>query len=130
MINMGNVNFKRNQIIWTDLGQDGKGSEHKGVRPAYVISNNIGNNKSNIVKVAIIGTKQHQVDKKKSKLLPTQFVLKKEETGLEEDSIFFAEQVRTISKERVKGFVGQVTNKEIINQVNRALMVADGIIEI
>lgn len=104
---------KRGEIYLLDIG-DGKGSEQKGVKYGIVIQNNVGNIHSPNTIVAII-TSQHKT------LMPTHvdFMFKKESTIL-------AEQIRTVSKERLIRKVGEVS-EDTMRELDRALMISLGL---
>jgi mRNA interferase MazF len=97
-------NIYRGQIYWVNFGQDGIGSEQCGIRPAYVIQNNTGNKYSpNIIVIAITS----QLTKKE---IPTHTIISQLESdvcGLEKESVVLAEQIRTIAKQRVVGYIGE-----------------------
>lgn len=90
-------------IFFVDLGE-GVGSVQKGRRPCMIIQNNIGN-KFSPTYIVVCLTKQVKI-RKNGKLLPTQMLLHKEETGLDYDSVICFEQIRTVSKEQLKEKVG------------------------
>ena len=89
--------------------------EQAGVRPAVVISNNMGNTYSPVVIVAPLTTK-------KKKELPTH--IKTLATG--RASTVLCEQIVTISKERLLGYVASLSDQEI-KELNRAVSISLGI---
>ena len=97
-----NLDIQRGQIYWVDFGSNTTGAEQGGIRPALVIQNNIGNSKSPaIVAIAI-------TSKLKSMHLPVHVVIDDlESCGLTENSMVLTEQVKTIDKSRVVGYIGE-----------------------
>lgn len=113
--------YKRGQIIYLDLGVEGiKGSEQKGERPCVVIQNNTGNHFSpNLIVVPVTS----QLTKKP---IPTHVELDRSKYNLDKDSIILAEQVKTVSKERCKNFLGQLEGTDM-DRLNRALSISLGL---
>lgn len=85
---------KRGDVYYADLGI-AVGCEQGGKRPVIIISNNIGNRFSPVVKVVPITA---QIQKAK---LPTHVFLRADVTGLDRDSVAMCEQTRTIDKSRL-----------------------------
>ncbi|SDB40140.1 mRNA interferase MazF [Ruminococcaceae bacterium FB2012] len=90
------------------------GSEQKGHRPVIVIQNNIGNKYSPTTVVAYITTQRKNP-------LPTHVGL--HNTVLKSTSIAMLEQIRTVSKYRLKRYIGTLTNAEM-KKIDRALMIS------
>lgn len=88
-----------------------------GTRPVVVIQNNIGNTYSSTLVVAATTTKQ---DRKKK--MPTHYLIRGN-AAFDEPSVIMLEQIRTIDKERVVGYLGKITAKDMLG-VDRALMVS------
>ena len=116
-----NFEYKRGQIIYLDLGNEGiKGSEQKGERPCVVIQNNTGNHFSpNLIVVPVTS----QLTKR---AIPTHVELDKNKYSLDKDSIILAEQVKTVSKERCKNFLGELEATDM-DRLNRALSISIGL---
>ena len=83
------------------------------IRPAVVISNNANNNFAPTITVLPLSTNTR-------KLYPFQVLLESSLTGLDSDSKAQAEQVRTMSKKRVKGFVKSLPD-EMVERLEQAL---------
>ncbi|MBR2070409.1 MAG: type II toxin-antitoxin system PemK/MazF family toxin [Clostridia bacterium] len=109
--------MKRGEIYYADLGES-VGCEQRGKRPVLVVQNDIGNAFSPTIIVVPITSRQ------KTKI-PTHARI----NTLREDSIALTEQVRTIDRARIKTFVCEVTEDEMI-QVDRALAVAVGLLPV
>lgn len=108
---------RRGQVYYADLSPV-VGSEQGGIRPVVVIQNEWGNRHSPTVIVAAITSK---LDKNK---IPTHVPVSV--TGLEKKSILLLEQVRTIDKRRLKGFVGEIDPK-YLNALDEAIVVSLGL---
>ncbi len=113
--------YLRGDIYYADL-QKGVGSEQEGYRPVVIIQNNVGNKYSPTVIVAAITSK---ADMKPH--LPTHYYLNGED-GLEIPSIILLEQLRTIDKSRLDGYIGHLS-KEHIAGMAHALAVSIDLIE-
>ncbi|MDO5401046.1 MAG: type II toxin-antitoxin system PemK/MazF family toxin [Eubacteriales bacterium] len=111
----------RGEIYYTDLGK-GIGSEQEGRRPVVIVQNDVGNKYSPTVIIAPITT-DHAAKAK----LPTHCCVG-EECGLNSSSVVLLEQLRTIDKRRLEGYVGQL-NKMHIKDINYALAVSIGLDE-
>lgn len=106
------INIKKWDIVWCDLGDDGRGSEQSGGRPCVVIQNNTGNVHSPTTVVACITTK------KKPKL-PTHVKFLTHE--MRENTILF-EQIRTIDKCRIERVISNLP-EEYIAKCEKALYI-------
>lgn len=96
---------------------DGIGSEQRGERPVLVVSNNINNQYSNVVTIVPLTSRS-------KKSLPIHYFLyKKKYIRLPSDiSTVLCEQIRSIDKSRIKGFIEKIDNKdfeEIIKTINK-----------
>lgn len=117
---------KRGEVVLVDLGQEGiKGSEFKGLRPAVVLSNNIGNQHSGIITVAPLTSTQGKPN------LPVHVKLDQRE-NLKIPSLVCLEQIKTISKERA--FIGgkliriAMLSEKKIAEIDNALKIQFGLI--
>ena len=113
--------YMRGDIYYADL-QKGVGSEQEGYRPVVIIQNNVGNKYSPTVIVAAITSK---ADMKPH--LPTHYYLNGED-GLEIPSIILLEQLRTIDKSRLDGYIGHLSEEHIAG-MDHALAVSIDLIE-
>lgn len=113
--------MKRGEIYYIDLSDDDLvGCEQGGsIRPCVVIQNNVGNKYSKTVIIAMISS---QLNKNK---LPTHVDIPSR-SYLEKDSVIFAEQIRTVDRQRVKHKIARLTKEEII-KLNKALAISIGI---
>ena len=107
--------YRRGDIYYADLNPV-CGSEQGGKRPVVVIQNDMGNIHAPTLIVATITTK---TDKRK---FPTHYLVK-ENAAFDEPSTIMLEQLRTIDKNRVLGYLGKIPQKEMLN-VDKALMLS------
>lgn len=106
----------RGAIFYADLDPI-VGSEQKGVRPVVILQNDIGNKYSPTTMIAPITTKEY-----KGKYLPTH-VKVTTLNKLRPHSIILLEQVRTIDKSRLKGYVTMLSEKEM-QSIDKALIIS------
>jgi mRNA interferase MazF len=95
-----------------------QGSEQAGIRPVVIISRNAINEFSSVVIVVPITGREH-----KSRIYPSQVELQVGEGGLTKDSIALGEQVRAISKTRLRKPLGRLPLPKIL-ALNTALKTA------
>ena len=107
----------RGQIHYADLSPV-MGSEQGGKRPVVIIQNDMGNKYSPTTIVAIV-TSKHTKAK-----LPTHCWL--ETKCLPIDSMVELEQVRTIDKRRLCGYMGNVTSNDQ-KRIDKALKISLGL---
>lgn len=105
-------NIIRGAIFYADLDPI-IGSEQKGTRPVLIIQNDLGNKYSPTTIVASISTK-------KDDNLPTHILIKQFDK-VRPNSIIMVEQIRTIDKSRLKGFVGFLDDEQL-KEVNKGLI--------
>jgi len=106
------MTVRRGEIYRVDFGTP-RGSEQGGERPALVIQNNIGNEKSPTTIVAAITSRI-------KKLYPFHVDVTAAESGLREDGTILLEQIRTISRDRLMQRYGQLGDNKM-KEVDRAL---------
>lgn len=116
---MSPITILRGQIYYADLDPS-LGSEQGGVRPVLVIQNDIGNRHSpTLIVAALTG----QIYAKHN--LPTHLLISSS-VGLKMDSIVLLEQIRTIDRMRLLGFVGKLDEKAM-RVVDERLLISLGI---
>ena len=113
--------YLRGDLYYADLGR-GIGSEQKGSRPVVIIQNNVGNRHSPTVIIAAITSKADIKAK-----LPTHYYLDAG-NGLALPSLVLLEQIRTVDKRRLSGYIGRLDERHI-RGINHALAVSIGLIE-
>lgn len=92
-------NIGRGDLYFADL-YPVRGSEQGGVRPVLVIQNDIGNHFSPTIIVAVL------TGKKRSEILT--HVSLEAAFGLKKESTVMLEQLRTIDRERITGYIGHL----------------------
>jgi mRNA interferase MazF len=110
---------KRWQIVYCDMSPV-IGSEQGGYRPVVILSNDIGNRHAPIFIGACITSK---VGKKR---LPTQVIIDNT-CGLSVDSMVECEQIRTLDKTRIKGFIGEITDEAQKEAIEKAMRISLGL---
>lgn len=110
-------NMKRGEIYYASL-EPVIGSEQGGNRPVLVIQNDVGNWFSPTTIVAAITSRQGKTT------LPTHVSISAVE--LPQDSVVLLEQIRTIDKQRLTGFVGHLDEKAML-LVDKAIVISFGI---
>ena len=88
------VGIKRGDIWLVDLNPV-RGSEQRGVRPCLVISNDVANEYAPTA--CVVPLTSNLTGQK----FPTNVVLSREDTGLNQDSLLLGGQLRTVAKERL-----------------------------
>lgn len=110
--------IRRGDIFYADLGET-VGSEQAGIRPVLVLQNDVGNVHSPTLIVAGITSKIKKL------YIPTH-VLLGYGFGLTEESMVMLEQITTIDKQRIRGYVGTV-DSVTMNKIERAMQVSLGL---
>ena len=110
------MEYKRMQVWYADMSPV-VGSEQGGYRAVVIISNDIGNRYSPVIIAAPITS---QIGKKR---LPTQ-VLIKSQFGTLVDSMVSCEQIKTLDKKRLKKLLFEITDPQLIAEIDRAVRVS------
>ncbi len=109
--------ISRGDIYYADLNPV-VGCEQGGIRPVLILQNNIGNRHSpTTIVCAITG--------KPKKPLPTHTAI----TGsgwLSKKSFALLEQIRTIDRTRLRGWIGKLDDQEM-EEINQALSISVGL---
>lgn len=108
----------RGDIYYADLNPV-VGSEQGGIRPVLIIQNDTGNQYSPTVIVAAI-TGQSKRD-----CFPTHVKLDGKYSALLRTSTILLEQIRTLDKRRLLGYIGHI-DQQIMDRVDQALTVSVG----
>ena len=111
-MNSQNSFIQQGDIYLVDFEPALSGEANK-TRPAVIVSNNANNNFAPSVTVIPITTNT-------KKVYPFHIFLAHEDSGLDYDSKAQAEQVRTISKQRLKHHIG-LLDKGYISEIKKAL---------
>lgn len=92
-----------------------EGSEIGKTRPAVIVSNDINNEYADTVTIVPVTTSIE-------KIYPFEVMLRKNVSGLKEDSKVKANQIRTIDKKRIKKVVGRISEK-LMDQIEEAIKI-------
>lgn len=110
--------IRRGDLFYADLNQV-VGSEQGGIRPVLVIQNDVGNHFSPTVVAAAI------TSRKAKNSLPTHILLENV-PGLAPTSLLLLEQLRTIDRKRLRGYIGRISKEKML-EVDAALAISIGI---
>lgn len=110
--------IRRGDIYYAELSPV-VGSEQGGNRPVLIVQNNVGNQHSPTVIVAVLTSKL-------KKNLPTHVSIASGEGNLEMDSTVLLEQIKTINKSRLLRYIGSVT-EHTMDEINRAMAISLGL---
>ena len=110
--------IRRGDLFYADLNPV-VGSEQGGIRPALVIQNDVGNHFSPTVVAAAI------TSRKAKNSLPTHILLENV-PGLAPTSLLLLEQLRTIDRKRLRGYIGRISKEKML-EVDAALAISIGI---
>lgn len=105
--------MKRGEIYFADLNPT-KGREIRKRRPVLIVSNNANNRASDTLTIVPLTSKVARVYPFEVKSLAN-------ESGLSQDSKAMAQQVRTISKERIVGGRAGAVPSALMERVDAAL---------
>ena len=113
------MDISRGDVFYADLG-DVVGSEQGGFRPVLVIQNDVGNKYSPTVIIAAITSRLTKAK------LPTHIELNKDRFNLHKDSVVLLEQIRTLSKTRLKTKLSTLPDS-VMKQIDIAIMISMGL---
>ncbi len=108
------MNYQWN-IFWANLDPS-KGSEQAGRRPVLVISLEEVNQALPIVTVLSITSR-----KSGRKIYPIEVFIKASDSGLSQDSIVMAHQLKAISKDRLGEICGSIKSEELKKKIKEAV---------
>ncbi len=104
--------------VWLVNFNPARGSEQRGIRPALVLQNDVGNQYAATTVVAAITTT--------IRIYPVTIFLKKKTAGLSSDSMVNCAQVLTVDKSRLKKRLGRLDDN-CMGQVEKALRISLGL---
>ena len=110
--------IRRGDLFYADLNPV-VGSEQGGIRPVLVIQNDVGNHFSPTVVAAAI------TSRKAKNSLPTHILLENV-PGLAPTSLLLLEQLRTIDRKRLRGYIWRISKEKML-EVDAALAISIGI---
>lgn len=109
------LQWPRRGEVWLVNFDPGRGSEQRGIRPALIVQNDIGNRHAATTIVAAITST--------IKGYPVTVPLKKGEAGLKQPSMVNLAQILTIGKSRLQRRLGAL-RAETVNLVNAAIQIS------
>ena len=110
--------IRRGDLFYADLNPV-VGSEQGGIRPVLIVQNNVGNHFSPTVVAAAI------TSRKAKNSLPTHILLENV-PGLAPTSLLLLEQLRTIDRKRLRGYIGRISKEKML-EIDAALAISVGI---
>ena len=110
--------IRRGDLFYADLNPV-VGSEQGGIRPVLVIQNDVGNHFSPTVVAAAITSREAKNS------LPTHILLENV-PGLAPTSLLLLEQLRTIDRKRLRGYIGRISKEKML-EVDAALAISIGL---
>ena len=110
--------IRRGALFYADLNPV-VGSEQSGIRPVLILQNDVGNHFSPTVVAAAI------TSRKAKNSLPTHILLENV-PGLAPTSLLLLEQLRTIDRKRLRGYIGRISKEKML-EVDAALAISIGI---
>jgi mRNA interferase MazF len=111
--------MRRGEIVSVNF-DPAQGSEASKTRPAVVVSNDAANATATRLGRGVITVVP--VTSNITRIYPFQVLLPAHLTGLPRDSKAQAEQIRSVSVDRVSGFLGQLS-PSLVSELDRALRV-------
>lgn len=109
---------RRGDIFYADMGVN-VGSEQNGMRPVLVLQNDVGNEHSPTIIIAVLTSKVKKL------YMPTH-VYVGARFGLTEESVVLTEQISTIDRRRLRGYVGTM-DRSTMKKVEQAIHISLGL---
>lgn len=107
----------RGELYYADLSPI-VGSEQGGIRPILILQNDVGNRHSpTVIVAAVTGSPK--------KPLPTHVAIGSAK-GVSKSSVVLLEQLRTIDRTRLGGYIGKVSG-ESLSKIDEALKISVGL---
>ena len=110
--------IRRGALFYADLDPV-IGSEQGGTRPILILQNDVGNYFSPTVVAAAITSRRDKTH------LPAH-VLLEDVPGLAPTSLLLLEQIRTVDRRRLRGYIGQISKKKM-KEIDTALAISVGL---
>ena len=120
-VNPGLMDIKWGDVIYVDVGNEAKGSEQKGNRPAIIVQNDIGNRYSSTTIVALITSQE-------KRYMPTHVIVEPWQSGLNKVSTIMLEQIKTIDKSRIISKVGHIETDWLKEKIKKSLTISFGMV--
>lgn len=106
---------RKGDIFWAELEGEAGSSMQTGRRPVLVISNDRANQHSPIIPIIPITSKMGKAK------LPTHVLIEK--CGLSKPSIVLAEQITSISKNKLERKIGSIQKTIYVGLVRKAIQI-------
>ena len=114
--------YGRGMVYWADIPKyENNPNVQSGMRPCIIVSNDVGNQFSKVVTVVPCTTNTDRNPEQ-----ATHMILK---LGRDEDSLVLCENIMTVNKDLLKGFMGML-GEDLIAELNQALLATLGLIEV
>ena len=113
------TNPKRGEVYFLDFSRT-KHKEIRGIHPALVIQNDVGNKASQLTIVSAITSTLKVAE------LPVGVLISPEESGLEHKSVVHLGQIYTVDKRRLRNLVGTLSASKM-KEVDIAIQVSLGL---
>ena len=120
-VNSEIMDVKWGDVIYVDVGNEAKGSEQKGNRPAIIVQNDIGNRYSSTTIVALITSQE-------KRYMPTHVIVEPWQSGLNKVSTIMLEQIKTIDKSRIISKVGHIETDWLKEKIKKSLTISFGMV--
>lgn len=111
------MEVKRGNVYYANLNKV-IGCEQGGIRPVVIVQNDIGNQCSQTTIIIPI------TSRKIKKFMPTQ--VKSDSDIFKRESTVLTEQIRTIDKSRLGGFIGKLSQKDML-KIEKAIGISLGL---
>ena len=111
------MDVKWGDVIYVDVGNEAKGSEQKGNRPAIIVQNDIGNRYSSTTIIALITSQE-------KRYMPTHVIVEPWQSGLNKVSTIMLEQIKTIDKSRIISKVGHIETDWLKEKIKKSLTIS------
>ena len=118
---MKNTAPKGGSVYWVDFGNDKEHCLTIGIRPAICLSKDSYNENSPIAWFCPLTTQLKHINCEYHQLVSEEDCI-----GLRQLSMVLGEQTRPVDRSMVKGYIGEITNRKLLNQliqVARAIMI-------
>lgn len=111
------INIKRGDIVMIKC--DGSGNLQRGLRPAVILQNDIGNKFSPTTIIVPLTSEMKKLNQ------PTHEIISiNDATGLTVDSMALCEQIITVNKTSIKRTIGRISNKDVMENISKACSIS------
>ncbi len=107
-----NTTPKGGSVYWVDFGNDKDHCLIIGIRPAICLSKDSYNKNSPIAWFCPLTTQLKHINREYHQL-----VSEEDCVGLRQLSMALGEQTRPVDRSMIKGYIGKITNRRLLNQL-------------